>query len=165
MTREEAIEKLEIMRQKVDEETYRALILAIKALEQENEKMSDEEMCDTYTEGYFKGYDDGLERKLEEPCEDAISREAVLNTLDNMDKALDENRTVKEYKALLKECYKELPSVTRQTGMWINDMNDIPICSRCGYIPQFDRAIDDYEYSNYCPSCGARMVESEESEE
>ena len=35
MTREEAIEKLELMRQKVDEETYRALILAIKALEQE----------------------------------------------------------------------------------------------------------------------------------
>ena len=35
MTREEAVEKLELMRQKVDEETYRALILAIKALEQE----------------------------------------------------------------------------------------------------------------------------------
>ena len=35
MSREEAIEKLELMRQKVDEETYRALILAIKALEQE----------------------------------------------------------------------------------------------------------------------------------
>ena len=35
MTREDAIEKLELMRQKVDEETYRALILAIKALSQE----------------------------------------------------------------------------------------------------------------------------------
>lgn len=34
MTREDAIEKLELLRQKVDEETYRALILAIKALEQ-----------------------------------------------------------------------------------------------------------------------------------
>lgn len=35
MTREEAIEKLELTRQKVDEETYRALILAIKTLEQQ----------------------------------------------------------------------------------------------------------------------------------
>ena len=157
MTREEAIEKLEIMRQKVDEETYRALILAIKALEQENEKMSDEEMCDTYTEGYFKGYDDGLERKLEEPCEDAISREAVLNTLGNMDKALDENRTVKEYKALLKECYKELPSVTQKSGKWIRRENVTSIdnvrwayeCSKCGYEMR--------SMTRYCPSCGADM--------
>ena len=49
----------------------------------------------------------------------------------------------------------------QKSGKWINDKNDIPICSRCGYIPQFDRAIDDYEYSNYCPSCGAKM-ESED---
>lgn len=43
---------------------------------------------------------------------DSISRKAVLNTLDTMDKALDENRTVEAYKELLKECYKELPPVT-----------------------------------------------------
>ena len=50
-----------------------------------------------------------------------------------------------------------------KSGKWINDKNDIPICSRCGYIPQYDRAIDDYEYSNYCPACGAKM-ESEDKE-
>ena len=47
-----------------------------------------------------------------EPCEDAVKREAVLNTLDAMDAALDENRTVEAYKELLKECFKELPPVT-----------------------------------------------------
>ena len=41
--------------------------------------------------------------------EDAISRKAVLNTLENMDKALDEDRTVENYKELLRECYKVLP--------------------------------------------------------
>ena len=46
------------------------------------------------------------------PCEDAVSREAVLNTLDTMDKALDENRTIEAYKELLKECYRELSPVT-----------------------------------------------------
>lgn len=44
--------------------------------------------------------------------EDAVKREAVLNTLDAMDAALDENRTVEAYKELLKECYKALPPVT-----------------------------------------------------
>ena len=40
---------------------------------------------------------------------DLISRQAVLNTLDNMDKALDEDRTVEKYRELLTECINELP--------------------------------------------------------
>lgn len=47
-----------------------------------------------------------------EDCEDAVKRQSVLNTLDTMDKALDENRTIEAYKELLKECYKALPPVT-----------------------------------------------------
>ena len=50
-----------------------------------------------------------LEKKQ---CNDAISRKAVLNTLDSTDKFLDETRTVESYKTLLEECYKNLPSVT-----------------------------------------------------
>lgn len=46
----------------------------------------------------------------QEPCKDAISRRAVLDTLNKMDSVLDEDRTVENYKALLKECYKDLPS-------------------------------------------------------
>ena len=37
MTNEQAIERLELLRQKVDEETYRALIMGIKALERERQ--------------------------------------------------------------------------------------------------------------------------------
>ena len=44
----------------------------------------------------------------QEPCEDVVRRQAVLNTLDKMDKALDEDRTVENYKELLTECYKDL---------------------------------------------------------
>lgn len=47
----------------------------------------------------------------QEPCDDCISRKAVLNTLDSMDKALTEDRTVEEYKELLEECYKVLPGI------------------------------------------------------
>lgn len=45
---------------------------------------------------------------------DAVSRKAVIDTLDSMDSALDEDRTVKKYKELLRECYKVLPEVTPQ---------------------------------------------------
>ena len=51
----------------------------------------------------------------QEPCEDAVSRKAVLNTLNRMDSVLDENRTVEAYKELLTACYKDLPSVTPTT--------------------------------------------------
>ena len=44
--------------------------------------------------------------------EDCLSREAVLDTLDTTDKFLDEDRTVENYKALLKECYEVLTPVT-----------------------------------------------------
>lgn len=39
-----------------------------------------------------------------------ITKQAVLNTLDNADKFLDEERTVEKYKELLTECIKALPS-------------------------------------------------------
>lgn len=52
--------------------------------------------------------------------EDAISRKAVLDTLENMDKALDEDRTVENYKELLRECYKVLPSV-KPRSEWEHD--------------------------------------------
>ena len=59
----------------------------------------------------FSGFSDEQIKAIEGAfsCEDAISRKAVLNTLENMDKALDEDRTVESYKDLLRECYKVLP--------------------------------------------------------
>ena len=83
--------------------------------------------------------------------EDAISRKAVLNTLENMDRALDEDRTVESYKELLRECYKVLPSVTPQPkmGKWI-DLSDMRYkCDQCNEISCCK--------SNYCCECGAKM--------
>lgn len=67
----------------------------------------------------------------QEPCGDAISRKAVLNTLDFTDKFLDETRTVESYKTLLEECYKNLPSVTpTHTDRTVQDFVDR--CRECG---------------------------------
>ena len=100
--------------------------------------------------------------KEENFCEDAISRRAVLNTLDKMDSVLDENRTVETYKELLTACYKDLPSVTsvHKTGRWIrkpirNDKGGCVgakmICTCCGKDNECGRKL------NYCPNCGSQM--------
>ena len=88
---------------------------------------------------------------------DCVSREAVLNTLDTMDKALDENRTIEAYKELLKECYKELPPVTpeRPKGRWVVDERMVfPKCSCC--------KVQGYNSFDFCPMCGADMREEKE---
>lgn len=54
------------------------------------------------------------------PFDDLIQRQAVLDTLERMDKALDEDRTVENYKELLRECYKVLPSV-KPKSEWEHD--------------------------------------------
>lgn len=87
-----------------------------------------------------------------EDCEDAINRQAVLATLDDTDKFMDEDRTVETYKALLKECYEVLPSVTpkQKIGKWKKYGATKPTCSNCG-------AFNNSKHKNYCPNCGAKM--------
>lgn len=97
------------------DENEEAYEMAIKALEQES--------CEIIHGSTYGGVSWGGTYRPQEPCNDAISRQAVLATLDDMDNVLDEDRTVKNYKELLKECYEVLPSVRPQekTGHWIEN--------------------------------------------
>jgi hypothetical protein len=78
------------------------------------------EQCEIFPEDSYMG--EYLRKTLKmlqaEPCEDCISREAVLDTLDKMDSVLDEGRTVETYKELLIACYNDLPPV-KPTQRWI----------------------------------------------
>jgi hypothetical protein len=105
----------------------------------------------------------------QEPSGDLISRQAVLETLDDMDNALDEDRTVENYKELLKECYEVLPPVNPQEpkiGHWVksNVPNEEYVCSECGGACWYYDYQADVVKSRYCPNCGCRMVEQKESE-
>lgn len=115
----------------------------------------------------YDTFDNAIKALEQEPCEDAISRQAVLETLDDMDNALDEDRTVENYKELLKECYEVLPSVNPQpkTGhckdcKWWKDSDGtfrrgIGAESRCPINRE-----EVYEGNGYC-----FLFEPQESEE
>ena len=74
-----------------------------------------------------------------ESCDDAISRRAVLDTLNKMDSALDEDRTVETYKELLTACYKDLPSVTPE-----HKKEWIPVSERLPELPGIYMTTLDY---------------------
>lgn len=61
-------------------------------------------------------------------------------------------------------CIIDTKAEPRKQGRWVNNLHDIAICDQCGYMTPYDRAIDDYEYGNYCPNCGADMRERREDE-
>jgi len=99
----------------------------------------------------------GIEALEQEPCDDAISREAVSKLLND---------------GWLKGIYPSneimtLPPVRPKprTGQWIEDEYEMKVgCSECGE--------ENDKCSKYCPNCGAKMIttssepqESEESDE
>ena len=112
---------------------------------------------------WLKDYKRLLEQQ---PCEDAISRQAALNSLiDNTH--LDGYDLAEALDAI--ENKEKLPSVTQKSGRWIMSDDGLyrPICDKCGahpwkgYIPTVEEATEVFKY---CPNCGAKMVEPQESE-
>lgn len=125
MTREKAIKQFETLLLHVDTdcvmgiETTEAIDMAIKALKQP------------------------------EPCEDAVSREAVSSWL----KQYGQDVLHGKYKLSLMYIWKnlmDLPPVTpkQRTGYWIKITNTLYKCDRCGAVQL---------KGNYCKDCGAKM--------
>ena len=106
-----------------------------------------------------------------EPCEDAISREELIEALNTWDKFgyaptneliplrgnVDKDKYVPyiHYDDVL-TCIRNMPSVSPQqkVGRWVVTDDDLVYCSECedSYYP---RPIDASWY--YCPHCGAKM--------
>lgn len=103
-----------------------------------------------------------LEQK---PCEDAISREAVLKIYDEW----FANCNIADKKESPKSKIKALPPVTPQpkTGHWIKEKTlhgwdgKSYQCSECGRSIHIDPEVEDLTDYPYC-HCGAIMTESEE---
>ena len=119
--------------------------------------------------------------KALEPCEDAISRQAVLALITEYQKGFDAVMNIGG-KVSMEELADDIKllnsSVTPQpkTGHWIQPQQDDgmsdPIyyqvrCSKCGFDldPQtWHMELHQYDADKYCPRCGAKMIEPQESE-
>ena len=99
---------------------------------------------------FLADYMETLEKQMQEPCEDCISREqAIEKAREGL--YLDDVITELEW----------LPSVIpqRPNGKWIViscEPTDIFKCSECGM-----RVVNPYKY---CPNCGAEMIGGGEDE-
>ena len=85
---------------------------------------------------------DILDYLQQEPCDDCISRQAVIDMMNY---------------GILEDNIKELPSVTpkEKTGKWIDDEfgSKCSCCGRYTHLDKFDRPMKFM----YCTMCGAKM--------
>ena len=138
---------------------------AIDELEVIYERLSHPEDCEqgvySFRDGdYLEALDMAIKALEQQSCEDAISREAVLDVIER-----------EEFKGDAISEIEKLPSVIPQPkiGKWVaQDIHNCHTdfkCSACGYIHGFmhlyGKPTADY---TYCPNCGADMRESEEEE-
>jgi len=100
----------------------------------------------------------------QEPCEDAISRQATVEFLEKHAETYEDVRVKMGFKASasLINNRNNLPPVTPQqkTGRWIEHFDESGKWYEC------DQCHTDWGGSvNYCPNCGCCMFEPQESED
>lgn len=99
----------------------------------------------------------------QEPCDDAVSRQAVLDT-EYQIKEINGIEYVMLSEVQMK--IRKMPSVRPQepkTGEWIAlesrfELGDRLKCSECGQV----FVVGDYVSRKYCPNCGAKMLQESE---
>ena len=97
-----------------------------------------------------------------EPCDDAVSKQAVLDGLASIAKVKAKSDAQKSLMGRVMFFVEKLPSVTPQPkmGKWVMSVDGLyrPICNQCGahpwkgYIPTVEEATDVFKY---CPNCGS----------
>ena len=120
---------------------------------------------DSRNSDYDTAFKMAIKALEQEPCEDAISRQAVLEAIDAKawefcdylisKNRNDEQKPVSHFADNLRECVREeLPSVNPQpkTGMWIEHFDESGKWYEC------DQCHTDWGGPvNYCPNCGCAM--------
>lgn len=105
----------------------------------------------------FEAKELAIQALEQQPCEDCISRQAVIDAINFEDEwlfdAKSHNADTKIAFSAIKSKISELPSVTpqRPKGKWIKIEYDVCTfiykCSKCGM-----RVVNPYKY---CPNCGS----------
>lgn len=143
MTREEAIKRLNWVREQIDEKpihyTHQALDMAIKALSETHDKRIETHECDY------------------------ISRQAAIDALGEEPEVRSDNDQYDQYDLglnnqwwddvnAIKALTPEQPE--QQKGKWIDDT----YCSICGWANEVESGfIGSVKGFNFCPNCGKGM--------
>ena len=132
---------------------------------------SEQEPMREFTEEETKAYSKALDEMYKptgfnvfnEPCEDAVSRQAVIDAICKICAVEAKPSECKYKKGLFGGCIeyeaiKVIPSAEPKTGHWFNSKvyDNFYICSECGE--------SGYNTFKYCPNCGCHMIELKESE-
>jgi len=173
MTREEAIYELKnaawLGTDHSRARTEEAVEMAIQALKQQkvkeiqgimeggwivNFEMPEQEPCRYWQNGKCNGNT--------EVCEDVISREAVLEK----QYRIDDSATLSTRDVVNVEDIEDEPPVTQKAGKWIEkegwDGDVYYECSICGEPFCLIEGTPTDNMYNFCPNCGAKMVEPQE---
>lgn len=116
---------------------------------------------------YAKLHIDSIPSVKPQPCEDAVSRKALISHIENQSREWGEDYDAQQILGDI----EDMPSVKPQepTGHWIMPQQDDgmsdPIyyqvrCSKCGFDldPQtWHMELHQYDADKYCPNCGAKM--------
>lgn len=140
----------------------------------------DQEPCDKYIKeiDHLRKYISKLETQIveQEPCDNAISRQAMLDGIEELKKspwATDKRGNGFEYlitealDVVAELCVKQAPPVKQEpkTGHWIYTDYHTWCCSECGgnphrgtgFVPNKDGMKMRWKY---CNLCGAKMIEA-----
>ncbi len=146
MTLEEAIKQLKLMKVFIGYDAENPLVkkmqsaldMGIKALEQQSTldtRQRERQLEMEYQHGYDKGWEEKSRALEQQPCEDAISRQAVLRLVEQYPSIIG-NRCV----GLMADI-KHLPSVTPTISDIENNFN---LGYNCGYLLRSD-GLEDSE--------------------
>ena len=148
-------------------------LIKAKYVRQILDKYAEQEPCD---DDYQTDMDEAWKQAKREPCDDVVSRQAVIQTLNKMDRYTATELTLcdtdKKFPAnevfivddVYEQIAEELPPVRpqEQTGHWTNKefrKEEYVLMGKCSVCGR-GRVID-----GFCSYCGCRMVEPQESED
>ena len=125
--------------------------------------MTREQACDTLQNAAWLRTNEDRERiegavefLCGEPCEDTISRQAALDTIESWLSCDDYNEAERHIMRATQSVLYDLPSVTpkQRTGHWIIISPTDMYCSECNEIEHLDTS------RKFCAYCGTRMSEN-----
>ena len=156
MTQKQAKSELEAIYMSLSEEKKKALDVAFKAMEQALEQepaYCDRNIC-LRNEYNGIGCDECEVTKSQEPCEDAISRQAVLEMAYDMSE-IDGEHFTEPHMVVDVEDIQKLSSVRPQEpkiGQWkmMYEPKNMAVCSECGKCAYLYNG----RTSTWCPHCG-----------